>query len=142
MPRRSEYGSEATALHYQVFAFGSDEELIAVFGSLDAAAAAWHRIQDRFLERWNLWGMPQAWWRFESSVPEELRLGPALVLDEADAEAWRTLDLARRRFLAARGVDPTPPIGRPFGEPVVGRAGDPAPARSRWRYRRRHRNAR
>ncbi len=105
-----------TFIDFKVFTFGSDEELIAGYGSLEDAELAWMAIRDEFLERWNLWGMPQAWWRFEPGIPEDLRSGPALILTEADADTWRGIDLARRPFRWSRGVDPTPSRSGPFGD--------------------------
>ncbi len=102
--------------HFQVFTFGSDEELTAVFGSLEAAEAAWQSVRDEFLRRWDLWGMPEAWWRFEPDIPEHLRSGPPLVLSESDADRWRVLEAARRRYLASLGIDPQAPRHHtPFG---------------------------
>lgn len=114
MARRRSEKPVITFLHYQLFTFGSDEELIRTFGSLGRAEAEWKRVRDAFLRRWNLWGMPEAWWRFEPDIPGELRRGPALLLTDADAAALTELDAARRRYLVDRGIDPTPPIGRPF----------------------------
>ncbi len=88
--------------------------MIGSFGSLEQAEAQWARVKERFMKRWNLWGMPQAWWRFEPGIPEELRCGPALILTDADADTVRELDEARRRYLRSIGIDPTPEIGRPF----------------------------
>lgn len=99
---------EITFLQFRTFCFGSDEELAATYGSLEAARRQWEQVREEFLERWNLWGMPQAWWRFEPDVPDELRNGPALILTNADAEEWRRLDAARRRYLVSVGIDPTP----------------------------------
>jgi hypothetical protein len=100
--------------HYRVFTFGNDEELIRSFGSIEEAEVEWARLRSTFMEAWNLWGMPEAWWRFEPGVPDELRVGPAMILTAADADELRELDRARRRYLTTKGIDPMPPIGRPF----------------------------
>ena len=105
-----------TFVEFKVFSLGSDEELIASYGSLEAAGRQWALVREVFLQRWNLWGMPQAWWRFEPSVPDDLRTGPALILTEADADKWRSIDLARRRYLASLGIDPTSDRSSPFGD--------------------------
>ena len=94
--------------HFQAFAFGSDAELVAAFGSLDAAATEWGRVRDEFLAEWDLWGRPQAWWRFEPGVPDDLRTGPPQILTNADGDAWRSLEQARRRYLVSVGIDPIP----------------------------------
>ena len=93
---------------FKALAFGSDEELAATFGSLEAAEQAWRDVRDEFLERWDLWGMPQAWWRFEPDVPDELRSGPGVILRDTDAEAWARIEMGRRRHLLALGIDPAP----------------------------------
>lgn len=98
-----------------MFSFGSDEELAIAFGSLAEAESHWNEIREEFLSHWNLWGMPQAWWRFEPGVPNDLRTGPALILRDADADEWRTIDMARRRYLVSLGIDPTPDRSGPFG---------------------------
>jgi hypothetical protein len=95
--------------HFRVFTFGSDEELVAIFGSLEEAERVWQSIRDDFLERWDLWGRPEAWWRFEPGIPEELRSGPPAIITEADAAEWRSIEQARRRYLLSIGADPTPP---------------------------------
>ena len=125
--------------HYRVFTFGSDEELIRSFGSIEDAEKEWTRVRSTFLKAWNLWGMPEAWWRFEPGVPDELRVGPsaaspgaASMHDSLDGPhrgrarggpstsvqgappRSRELDRARRTYLAMVGIDPTPPVGRPF----------------------------
>ena len=99
-----------------MFTFGSDEDFVAAFGSLAAADRAWKAVRDEFLTRWDLWGMPEAWWRFEPDIPEALRSGPSLILTESDAVKWEVLEAARRRYLASMGVDPRP-VRRngPFG---------------------------
>jgi hypothetical protein len=107
---------EITFVEFKVLSFGSDEELIASYGSLEAAGGQWALVREVFLQRWNLWGMPQAWWRFEPSVPDDLRTGPALILTEADADEWRSIDLARRRYLASLDIDPTSDRSSPFGD--------------------------
>ena len=99
---------EITFVEFKVFAFGSDEELVGTYGSIEEAERAWGRVRSEFLDRWNLWGMPQAWWRFEPGIPDDLRSGPALILTDADADEWRAIDMSRRRFLVSRGIDPTP----------------------------------
>ena len=114
MRRRRSNRHVITFAHYRVFTFGNDEELVRSFGSIERAEAEWNRVRSAFLRAWNLWGMPEAWWRFEPGVPDELRVGPALIITEADADELGKLDRARRRYLTSRGIDPTPPIGRPF----------------------------
>jgi len=89
--------------------FGSDEELIAYYGSLERAAAAWRRHREEVMAHWPN-GRPQAWWRFEPEVPDDLRTGPPLVLTRADARAWDELEARRRAFLAARGESRPGPI--------------------------------
>ncbi len=107
---------EIAFVQFRVFSFGSDEELIASFGSLEEAGEEWVLVRDTFLERWKLWGMPQAWWRFEPGIPDNLRTGPALILTEADADEWRSIDMERRRYLVSLGLDPTPDRSEPFGD--------------------------
>lgn len=92
--------------HFRAFTFGSDEEMIATFGSMDVAEREWLALRDDFLDRWNMWGMPQAWWRFEPGVPEELRTGPPVIFDERDAAEWDRIDAARREYLRSIGIDP------------------------------------
>lgn len=104
--------AEPRFFHFRVFTFGSDEELIDSFGSLERAEEEWNAVRDQFLQRWHLWGMPQAWWRFEPHVPDNLRTGPHLIITEADADEWRAIDQARRRYLVGLGIDPVPEIGR------------------------------
>ena len=94
--------------YFQLFTFGSDEELLSAFGSLEAARRAWIAVRDEFLERWDLWGRPQAWWRFEPGVPDELRTGPHAILTDADAETWEHIEMGRRRYLVSLGIDPAP----------------------------------
>ncbi len=105
--RRAE---DITFVQFRLFSFGSDEELIGAFGSLAAAEREWLLVRETFLERWNLWGRPQAWWRFEPEIPGEIRTGPPLILTEADAEEWSNIDMARRRYLIDAGIDPTPDL--------------------------------
>ncbi len=103
--------------HFRVFTFGSAEELRAKFGSLESAAREWRAVRDEFLECWDLWGRPEAWWRFEPRVPDDLRAGPAAIITTADAAEWERIEADRRRYLASIGVDPTPARGHaPFGE--------------------------
>ena len=90
---------------FQVFAFGSEVELLEVFGSLERAEAEWRAVRDRFLEGWNLWGMPAAWWRFEPGVPDDIRSGPHAIITVRDMAEWERIEAARRRFLAERGLD-------------------------------------
>ena len=102
--------------HFRVFTFGGDEDFIAAFGSLEAAERAWRSARDEFLSRWDLWGMPEAWWRFEPNVPDELRSGPRLILSSMDASRLEHLEAARRRYLVSIGIDPAPPRRHvPFG---------------------------
>lgn len=110
---------EITFQHFQVFTFGSDEEYVAVFGSVDNAARVWNSVRDEFLDRWNLWGMPEAWWRFEPEVPAELRRGPSVILSNADATKWKNLEHSRRQYLLGIGIDPTPPLRGAFGSNAV-----------------------
>ena len=101
---------------FNVFSFGSDEDMIAGFGSLEKAEIAWHAVRDEFLERWDMWGRPAAWWRFEPGVPPDIRSGPHAIITEADAAEWARIDKARRAHLTSIGIDPTPPRSyRPFG---------------------------
>ena len=102
--------------YFQLFTFGSDEELTNGFGSVAEAERVWASVRDDFLERWDLWGMPQAWWRFEPDIPEELRKGPHAILTDADAATWQRIEMGRRRYLVSRGIDPAPPRRYvPFG---------------------------
>lgn len=105
---------QITFVDFKVLTFGSDAELSATYGSLEEAERRWDQLREEFLDRWTLWGRPQAWWRFEPDIPSELRNGPALILTDADADEIRDLDMARRRYLLSRGIDPTPPQSRPF----------------------------
>ena len=108
MPRRKHTEDDQLDFDlFQLFAFGSDEELLAGFGSLERAEEAWLEARDDFLARWKLWGMPQAWWRFEPDIPDELRRGPHAILVDDHADEWRRLEQARRRYLVSRGIDPT-----------------------------------
>ena len=101
---------------FKLFAFGGDAELVAGFGFLEAAESRWHAVREEFLERWDLWGMPAAWWRFEPGIPEDLRRGPDAILTDADADAWRRIEQSRRLYLVSIGIDPTPPRRcAPFG---------------------------
>ena len=99
---------------FQVFAFGSEVELLEAFGSLERAEAEWRAVRDRFLEGWNLWGMPAAWWRFEPGVPDDIRSGPHAIITARDMAEWERIEAARRRYLAERGLDaalpPSPPV--------------------------------
>jgi len=102
--------------HFRLFTFGSREELVRAFGSMDRAREVWLSMKDEFLERWDLWGMPDAWWHFEPGVPEDIRSGPHAIITESDALEWERIEMARRRYLVTLGIDPTPPRGdRPFG---------------------------
>lgn len=87
-----------TVLPFKVFTFGSEEEFLGTFGSLERAKAEWDAVRDEFLERWNLWGMPSAWWMFEPDVPADLRRGPHAILTEDDADEWTRIEMARRRY--------------------------------------------
>ncbi len=92
--------------YFRLFTFGSDEELVAAFGSLEDAERVWRSVHDEFLARWRLWGMPEAWWRFEPAVPEGLRRGPDAIITENDAREWDAIEGARRRYLRSLGLDP------------------------------------
>jgi hypothetical protein len=94
--------------YFRLFTFGSDAELVARFGSLATAESVWRSVKDEFLERWDLWGMPEAWWRFEPDIPQALRQGPHAIITEADAARWDALEAARRAYLASIGIRPTP----------------------------------
>lgn len=94
--------------HFRVFAFGSDEEMVASFGSLLEAERAWTAARDEFLERWDLWGRPAAWWRFEPGVPDDIRSGPHAIITDADADEWARIEQVRRRYLLSVGIDPAP----------------------------------
>ena len=98
---------DITFRDFRLFTFGSDEELIAAYGSLDNAEQNWRSIRDEFLWRWHLWGMPEAWWRFEPGIPEELRSGPPAILSNADAVKWEMIEQGRRQYLRSIGIDPT-----------------------------------
>ncbi len=112
--RRREPG--ITFEHFRLFTFGSDEELVAAFGSIETAEGVWNSIRDEFLLRWNMWGMPEAWWRFEPGIPAELRSGPAAIFNNADAAKWRSIERARRRYLLSIGIDPISPRPMASGE--------------------------
>ncbi len=102
---------------FRLFAFGSREELIEAFGTMEEAERAWQAVRDEFLERWQLWGRPAAWWHFEPGVPDELRAGPHAILTDRHADEWRRLEQARRRYLLSLGVDPALDLPhRPFGD--------------------------
>jgi len=92
--------------YFRLFTFGSDQELVGAFGSLEEAERVWQSVRDEFLTRWRLWGMPEAWWRFEPAIPEDLRCGPHAIITEGDARAWETIDQARREYLRSLGLDP------------------------------------
>lgn len=92
--------------YFRLFAFGSDEELVAAFGSLDEAERVWRSVRVEFLARWRLWGMPEAWWRFEPEVPEGLRRGPHAIITESDANEWDAIGRAREQHLRSLGLDP------------------------------------
>ncbi len=106
MIRRRTKTHEISFEQFRLFTFGSDEELTAAFGSLERAAEVWRSVRDEFLDRWHLWGMPEAWWRFEHEIPDGLRRGPHAIITAADAAAWRRLDHERRAYLSSRGVNP------------------------------------
>lgn len=109
--RRSGRRIEIPFEYFRVFTFGSDVELIAKFGSLERAERVWGAVKGEFLSRWDLWGMPEAWWRFEPGIPDALRRGPHAILTAADATAWDELEDARRAYLSRVGIRPTPPRG-------------------------------
>jgi len=92
--------------YFRLFAFGSDQELVAAFGSLEAAERVWRSLHDEFLARWRLWGMPEAWWRFEPAIPDDLRRGPHAIITAADAREWDAIDIARQGYLRSLGLDP------------------------------------
>ncbi len=94
--------SRPSLVELTLLGFGSDEELVAYYGSLEEAADAWRRHRSEVLARWPN-GRPQAWWRFEPGIPEDLRRGPHLVLTRADTRVWDELEDRRRAFLARRG---------------------------------------
>ena len=94
---------------FKVFAFGSDQEMVTAFGSLDAARVAWFEVRDEFLERWDLWGMPNAWWRFEPNIPNALRQRRHTILNSEDADEYNRIEMARRRYLVSIGIDPARP---------------------------------
>lgn len=96
--------------YFHLFTFGSRQELAAAFGSIEAAERAWRSVRTEFLERWQLWGRPAAWWHFEPGVPDELRAGPHAILTDADAAEWHRLEQGRRRYLLSIGIDPAPPL--------------------------------
>ncbi len=95
--------------HFRLFTFGSQDELVDAFGSLEEAEVAWRSVRDHFLERWDLWGRPEAWWLFEPGIPEDLREGPHAIITNADAAEWERIEQARRRYLVSIGIDPAPP---------------------------------
>jgi hypothetical protein len=100
---------------FRALGFGSAEELIAAYGSLDRAQRVWRAVRAEFLQRWDLWGMPETWWRFEPGIPEELRSGPAMILSRRDADEWTRIESARREYLVSIGIDPMPPRRRITG---------------------------
>ena len=95
--------------YFRLFTCGSDQELVGAFGSLEEAERVWRSVRDEFLARWRLWGMPEAWWRFEPAVPEGLRRGPHAIITASDARRWDAIDGARRNYLRTLGVDPQRP---------------------------------
>lgn len=108
--------AEISFPEFQALTFGSVADLEAVFGSMAAARSRWQEVRHDFMERWDLWGRPEAWWMFEPGIPDELRAGPAAVITYADADQWRTLDAARQEYLRSIGIDPTPERRHtPFG---------------------------
>lgn len=106
--RRRQRGHDITFSEFKAFTFGSAGELIAVFGDLARAEQRWEEVRETFLERWDLWGRPEAWWRFEPGIPEALRTGPSAVITYGDAEVWNQLDRDRRAYLESIGIDPEP----------------------------------
>lgn len=117
MRRRRKQTTEIPFFHFKVFTFGSEEEFVGTFGSLERAKAEWDAVRDEFLERWDLWGMPSAWWMFEPDVPADLRRGPHAILTEDDADEWTRIEMARRRYLVSIGIDPARPRRHaPFGK--------------------------
>ena len=116
MGRRKKKG-EISFQYFQLFAFGSDVELAEAFGDLGRAEAEWRSVRELFLERWNMWGMPSAWWRFEPGVPDDLRSGPHAIITEGDMAEWERIEDGRRRYLTELGMDGDPPRPRPpFGD--------------------------
>lgn len=107
--KRRKRATEIPFLSFRVFTFGSEQEFLAAFGSLEQAEAEWRAVREEFLDRWDLWGMPSAWWMFEPGIPANLRSGPHAIITEADAEEWDRLEMARRRYLVSRGIDPARP---------------------------------
>lgn len=117
MRRRRKQTGQIPFFHFKVFTFGSEEEFVGTFGSLERAEAEWDAVRDEFLDRWDLWGMPSAWWMFEPGVPDGLRRGPHAIITQADADTWEQLEMARRRYLVSIGIDPARPRRLvPFGE--------------------------
>ena len=89
---------------------------MAAFGSLERAERVWRSVREEFLRRWDLWGMPAAWWRFEPGIPEDIRSGPHAIITDADAAECDRIEDARRRYLSSIGIDPTPDRqSDPFG---------------------------
>lgn len=107
MPKRKN-GEDIPFDVFKAFTFGSAAELISTFGSLEAARDRWFEVRGEFLERWDLWGRPEAWWLFEPDIPQDLRAGPPAVITYADADQWNRLDRARRDYLSSIGIDPSP----------------------------------
>lgn len=102
--------------YFRLFTFGSDIEMVESFGSLDEAERVWRSVRDEFLHRWDLWGRPAAWWRFEPGVPSQLRSGPHAIITSADADEWDRIEQGRRRYLVSIGIDPAPQRRhQPFG---------------------------
>ena len=54
MRRRRKRTTEIPFPHFKVFTFGSEEEFLGTFGSLEHAEAEWETVRDDFLERWDL----------------------------------------------------------------------------------------
>jgi len=106
MPRKA--SPDISFREFQAFTFGSQAELETVFGSVAAAQERWNAVRDQFLEQWDLWGRPEAWWLFEPDVPEELRAGPPAVITSAHADRWRAPEAARQAALRPLDIHPGP----------------------------------
>jgi hypothetical protein len=109
MMRRGRREAQIPFEYFRVFTFGSAAELVAMFGSLADAERVWNSVREQFMARWDLWGMPEAWWRFGPGIPDVLRQGPHAIITEKDAADWERIEAGRRSYLASIGIEPTPP---------------------------------